>query len=137
MKQEAAGRVRRPRPESLDFRPGSTSNRSLRPAVHDETALNELLALFTADATVEIGPEPARGDKAVAALYRAHLADHAEMKHFWKTTVFDDGTLRAEWVCAARKTDGGLITVAGVEHATLDAQGLISHLHNEFTRLPG
>ncbi|MFC7989541.1 nuclear transport factor 2 family protein [Streptomyces pilosus] len=106
-------------------------------AVHDETALNELLALFTADATVDIGPEPARGDKAVAAFYRAHFADHAEMKHFWKTTVLADGRLRAEWVCAARKTDGSLITVAGVEHATLDTQGLISHLHNEFTRLPG
>lgn len=39
--------------------------------------------------------------------------------------------------CAARKTDGSLITVAGVEYATVDAQGLISHLRNEFTRLPG
>jgi len=37
----------------------------------------------------------------------------------------------------ARKTYGGLITVAGVEHAVLDAQGLISRLRNEFTRLPG
>jgi hypothetical protein len=33
--------------------------------------------------------------------------------------------------------DGGLITVAGVEHATLDAQRLIGHLRNEFTRIPG
>ncbi|WP_307840842.1 nuclear transport factor 2 family protein [Streptomyces sp. GESEQ-4] len=106
-------------------------------AVHDEAALDEALALFAADATVEIGPEPAHGSEAIAAFYRAHFAAHAEMKHFWNTTVLDDGTLRAEWVCAARKTDGSLITVAGVEHATLDAQGLISHLRNEFTRLPG
>ncbi len=106
-------------------------------AVHDEAALNEALALFAADATVQIGPEPAHGSEAIAAFYHAHFADHAEMKHFWNTTVLDDGTLRAEWVCAARKTDGSLVTVAGVEHATLDAQGLISHLRNEFTRLPG
>ncbi|MFD4116529.1 nuclear transport factor 2 family protein [Streptomyces niveus] len=106
-------------------------------AVHDGAALDEALALFAADATVEIGPEPAHGSEAIAAFYRAHFAAHTEMKHFWNTTVLDDGTLRAELVCAARKTDGSLITVAGVEHATLDAQGLISHLHNEFTRLPG
>ncbi|MGP4009290.1 nuclear transport factor 2 family protein [Streptomyces sp. 4N124] len=88
-------------------------------AVHDEAALDEAsldeaLALFAADATVEIGPEPVHGSEAVAAFYRAHFAAHADMKHF-----------------------GSLITVSGVEHATLDAQGLISHLHNEFTRLPG
>ncbi|MEU1043721.1 nuclear transport factor 2 family protein [Streptomyces sp. NPDC005897] len=106
-------------------------------AVHGEVALGELLALFAADATVEIGPEPAHGSEGIAAFCRAHFAAHAEMKHFWSTTVLDDGTLRAEWVCAARKTDGSLITVAGVEHATLDAQGLIGRLRNEFTRHPG
>ncbi|MFE6029021.1 nuclear transport factor 2 family protein [Streptomyces niveus] len=96
-----------------------------------------MLALFAVDTTIEIGTEPAHGSEAIAAIYRAHFAAHTEMKHFWNTTVLDDGTLGAEWVCAACKTDGSLTTVAGVEHATLHAQGLISHLHNEFTRLPG
>ncbi|MFI2378074.1 nuclear transport factor 2 family protein [Streptomyces sp. NPDC018964] len=106
-------------------------------AVQDEAALDEALALFAADATVEIGPEPVRGSEAIAAFYRAHLAAHAESRHFWNTIVLEDGTLRAEWVCAARMADGSLMTVAGVEHATLDARGLIVHLRNEFTRLPG
>ncbi|WP_328353220.1 nuclear transport factor 2 family protein [Streptomyces sp. NBC_00457] len=67
-------------------------------AVHDEAALDEALALFAADATVEIGPEPAHGSEAIPAFYRARFAAHAEMKHFWNTAVLDDGTLRAEWV---------------------------------------
>jgi hypothetical protein len=106
-------------------------------AVHDESALAELLALFAPEATVRIGPEPVHGHAAVVAFYRAHFASFADTKHYWNSTVLDDGTLRAEWVCAARTTDDRLVTVAGVEHATLDGNGLIADLRNEFTRPPG
>jgi hypothetical protein len=51
--------------------------------------------------------------------------------------VLEDGTLRAEWAAAARMADGQLMTVAGVEHAQVDGNGLITDLRNEFTRLPG
>ncbi|WP_406448891.1 hypothetical protein OH768_00690 [Streptomyces sp. NBC_01622] len=43
----------------------------------------------------------------------------------------------AQWVCAARMTDGTVITVAGVEHRTVGPDGLIIDLRNEFTRLSG
>ncbi|EGG47910.1 hypothetical protein SGM_1741 [Streptomyces griseoaurantiacus M045] len=106
-------------------------------AVHEEAALQELLALFAPGATVRIGPEPVRGREAVAAFYRAHFAALADSRHYWNTTVLEDGTLRAEWAAAARTADGGLMTVAGVEHARVDADGLIADLHNTFTRPPG
>ncbi|KOG86708.1 ethyl tert-butyl ether degradation protein EthD [Streptomyces varsoviensis] len=105
-------------------------------AVHDESAIEEMLTLFAPDATVRLGPEPVRGHEAIAAFYRAHLAAFADSRHYWNTTVLDDGTLRAEWAAVARTKDGGLMTVAGVEHARTD-DGLITDLRNEFTRLPG
>ncbi|MFD2420361.1 nuclear transport factor 2 family protein [Amycolatopsis pigmentata] len=105
-------------------------------AVRESSALAELLGLFASDATVLIGPEPAHGKEAVTTFYRAHFAGIVESKHYWNTTVLEDGTVRAEWVCAARTTGNGLITVAGVEHATVDSDGLIQDLRNEFTRPP-
>ncbi|MET7567349.1 nuclear transport factor 2 family protein [Streptomyces sp. NPDC005492] len=105
-------------------------------AVHDESALAELLALFAPDATVRLGSDPVHGHEAVTAFYRAHFDSFADTKHYWNTTVLDDGTLRAEWVCAARTADDQLMTVAGVEHATLDGDGLITDLRNEFTQRP-
>ncbi|MGI5143496.1 FAD-dependent monooxygenase [Streptomyces sp. CA-106110] len=106
-------------------------------AVHEKSALDELLAVFAPEATVLIGPEPVRGRAAIAAFYRTHFATFADSRHYWNTTVLEDGTLRAEWVAAARMADDSLITVAGVEHATVDQNGLITDLRNEFTRLPG
>ena len=105
-------------------------------AVHDESALAELLTLFAPDATVRLGSDPVRGHAAVTAFYRAHFAAFADTKHYWNTTVLDDGTLRAEWVCAARTADDQLMTVAGVEHARLDEDGLITDLRNEFAQRP-
>ncbi|MFB7597351.1 nuclear transport factor 2 family protein [Streptomyces sp. NPDC056160] len=105
-------------------------------AVHDDSALDELLTLFAPDAIVRLGPEPVRGSAAIAAFYRAHFATFADSRHYWNTTVLEDGTLRAEWAAAARMADGRLMTVAGVEHAKLDGN-VIADLRNEFTRLPG
>ncbi|HET6504920.1 MAG TPA: nuclear transport factor 2 family protein [Amycolatopsis sp.] len=106
-------------------------------AVHDDSAIEEMLTLFAPDATVQLGPEPVRGHEAIAALYRAHFATIADSRHYWNTTVLEGGTLRAEWVAAGRMKDGQLMTVAGVEHAQVDDSGLITDLRNEFTRLPG
>jgi hypothetical protein len=106
-------------------------------AVHDEAALQELLALFAPGAMVRLGPEPVQGREAVAAFYRAHFAGIADSRHYWNTTVLDDGTLRAEWAAAGRTADGGIMTVAGIEHARVDENGLIADLSNTFTRPPG
>ncbi|TWV41929.1 nuclear transport factor 2 family protein [Streptomyces misionensis] len=96
-----------------------------------------MLTLFAPDPTVRLGPEPACGHEDIAAFYRAHFACFADSRHYWNTTVLDDGTLRAEWAAAARMKDGRLLTVAGVEHAQVDHDGHIIDLRNEFTRLPG
>lgn len=106
-------------------------------AVHDSSALDELLTLFAPDATLRLGPEPVRGGAAVDAFYRAHFAAFADSRHFWHTTVLDDGRLRVEWVVAARMTDGQVVAAGGVEHAELDESGLITDLSNEYTRPPG
>ncbi|MFE7116476.1 nuclear transport factor 2 family protein [Streptomyces sp. NPDC057654] len=106
-------------------------------AVHDASALEELLDLFAPDTIVRIGPESVRGREAIAAFYRTHFAAFAESRHYWNTTVLEDGTLRADWAAASRMADGRLMTVAGVEHAQLDGDGLIADLRNDFTRLPG
>ena len=39
-------------------------------------------------------------------------------------------------MAAARTADGSVITVAGVEHATVGADGRMVELRNEFTRRP-
>ncbi|MFB6537790.1 ethyl tert-butyl ether degradation protein EthD [Streptomyces noursei] len=106
-------------------------------AVHDDSALKELLTLLASDATVRIGPGSVRGCAANAAFSRAHLATFADSRHHWDTAVFEDGTLRAEWAAASRMADGQLMAVARVEHAQLDGNGLIADLRNEFARLPG
>ncbi|MFF5598360.1 ethyl tert-butyl ether degradation protein EthD [Streptomyces noursei] len=106
-------------------------------AVHDDSALKELLTLLASDATVRIGPGSVRGCAANAAFSRAHLATFADSRHYWDTAVFEDGTLRAEWAAASRMADGQLMAVARVEHAQLDGNGLIADLRDEFTRLPG
>ncbi len=105
-------------------------------AIADKSLLGELLAVFAPEAVVQIADVPFRGTEAIREFYAQFVADHAESKHFWTTTVLPDGRQRTEWVCAARKTDGSLITIAGIEHAQLDSQGRIADLHNEFTRPP-
>jgi 2-polyprenyl-6-methoxyphenol hydroxylase-like FAD-dependent oxidoreductase len=100
-------------------------------AVHDPALLaKELPSIFAPDATVQLFDEPVTGFDAILAFYRAHIATQADCRHFWNTRVLDDGTLEAEWVAAGRMADGSLLAVGGVETATLDAAGLISHLRN-------
>jgi hypothetical protein len=106
-------------------------------AVHDASALDELVGLFAPEAIVEIGPEPVQGRQAIDAMYRSFISTFADSKHFWNTTVVDDGTLRTEWAAVCRTTDNRLTTVAGVEHAKLDPTGRITDLRNTFTRVPG
>jgi hypothetical protein len=42
------------------------------------------------------------GFAAIMELYRAIAGGMADSKHFWTTTVLDDGTLECRWVQAAR-----------------------------------
>lgn len=106
-------------------------------AVQDPAALDELVSVFAPDATVHLGDEPVTGFAAIRELYRAHIARHAHSTHYWTTTVLDDGRLEATWVVAARMADGGLMTAGGIEHATVNEDGLINELRNRFTRTPG
>lgn len=106
-------------------------------AVHDPALLaEELPTIFAPDATVQLFDEPVTGLDAILAFYRAHLATQSDTRHFWTTRVLQDGTLEAEWVAAGRLTDGSLLVVGGVETATVDPAGLISHLRNRTTIAP-
>jgi hypothetical protein len=106
-------------------------------AVQDPAALDELASVFAPDATVQLRDEPVTGIDAIMAFYRAHIATHADSKHYWTTRALDDSTLEATWVVAARMADGRLMTAAGVERAVVNANGLIIELRNRFTRPPG
>jgi hypothetical protein len=106
-------------------------------AITDGTRLDELLDVFAPDAVVQLDDAPVQGADELRVFYGAFVAAHREATHLWTTTVLPDGRERAEWACVARLTDGSLITVAGVEHATVGPDGRIVELRNEFTRRPG
>ena len=63
-------------------------------------------------------------------VYRFIAAGMADSKHIWTTAVFGDGTLECRWVSVARAADGRLGTHSGIEHATVNADGLITSLRN-------
>ncbi|MEQ3549668.1 nuclear transport factor 2 family protein [Pseudonocardia nematodicida] len=105
-------------------------------AIADHTAMDELLDVFAPEAVVQIDDTPIRGAEAIREFYRGYVNAHVASQHFWNTTVLTDGRQRAEWVCAARTAGGAVITVAGVEHATIGPDDRIVELRNEFTRPP-
>ncbi|MCH6172360.1 nuclear transport factor 2 family protein [Pseudonocardia alaniniphila] len=106
-------------------------------AIADDTALDELLDVFAADAVVALDEKPVQGTEAIREFYREFIAIHAEAKHFWNTTVLPDGRQRAEWACAARMADGSVVTAAGVEYAVVGPDDRIVDLRNTVTRQVG
>jgi hypothetical protein len=106
-------------------------------AVRDPAVLEELPTIFAANATVRLRDEPVIGIVSIAEFYRAFVAALTESKHYWTTVILGDGTIESHWVAAARRADGSLMTAAGIEHATVDSDGLISDLRNRYTRPPG
>jgi hypothetical protein len=101
-------------------------------AAHDPGALDELRSIFAPDATVQLSDEqePVTGFAALMDLYRGIAAGMADSKHIWTTTLLDDGRIECRWVSVARRADGHLVALGGIEHATLDASGLITNLRN-------
>lgn len=101
-------------------------------AAQDPTAIDELRSIFAPDATIQLSDEqqPVTGFAAIMEFYRAIAAAMAESKHIWSTTTLDDGRLECRWASVARAADGGLETHSGIEHATVNADGLITNLRN-------
>lgn len=102
-------------------------------AAHDPEALEELRTIFAPDATVQLheGQEPITGFALIMEVYQGIARHMADSKHFWHTTVLADGTLECRWVQAGRSADGSLVTQSGLEHATVNADGLITNLRNK------
>ncbi|MFI6624640.1 nuclear transport factor 2 family protein [Streptomyces sp. NPDC050528] len=100
--------------------------------VYEPEALTELESIFTPDATVELDGdmEPVTGMPAITAAYRQLTKAMVDSKHFWTVTELDDGRLECHWVQAGRGTDGRLAGQSGIEHATVNADGQITHLSN-------
>lgn len=105
-------------------------------AVRDPDAFEELIGVFALDAVVRMDAELMRGRDAIVAHYRGLTTSVAEGQTYWSTSTLDDGRLKGEWVFAARMVDGRLVTSSGIEHATLDSDGLIVALYNEYIRPP-
>jgi hypothetical protein len=101
-------------------------------ASHDPGALEELLTLFAPGATVQFDEEhePVTGIPALKEFYRGAVGRSAESRHVWTTTVLDDGRIENRWVQASRTVDGRMMALSGIEHITLDADGLITNLRN-------
>ncbi|KOV79772.1 nuclear transport factor 2 family protein [Nocardia sp. NRRL S-836] len=100
--------------------------------VADPAALAELGTVFAAGAVVRLHDRDVVGIEALTEFYRTFAATFEETKHFWNTEVLADGTLRARWAVAGRRTGGAVMAASGTEHATVDACGLITALRNEF-----
>lgn len=100
-------------------------------AVHEPGALEELPSIFAADATVQLEDlQPVTGLAAITEFYRGFFshAHGGDSKHFWTTTVLDDGRLEVRFLAAGRTPDGELTARSGTEHATVNAEGLITYL---------
>ncbi|AXE86067.1 nuclear transport factor 2 family protein [Streptomyces sp. Go-475] len=99
---------------------------------HEPAAVEELQPLFAPDATVQLdqGLEPVTGLPAIMDFYRNFPSLMADSQRFWTSTVLDDGRIECHWVQAGRGTDGSLVTLAGIEHATVNADGQITDLRN-------
>ena len=106
---------------------------------HDPEVVEELQSIFAPDATVQLteDSEPVTGLSAIMAVYRNITAQMADSQHFWTVTELDDGTLECHWVQAGRATDGRLVSMSGIEHATVNADGLVTHLANRMVPTVG
>jgi hypothetical protein len=102
-------------------------------AAHDPGAVEEYRSIFAQDAIVQLhdGTEPVTGIDAIMDLYHSIAADMSDSKHLWTVTVLDDGTLECRWVSVTRRADGRLAPLSGIEHATVNADGLMTSLRNK------
>lgn len=101
-------------------------------APHDPAAVEEYQSIFAPDATIQLAEdsEPATGLPAIIEVYRHVAAGMVDSKHLWDTTVLDDGRIKCHWVSITRLVDGRLISLSGIEYATVNADGLITNLTN-------
>jgi hypothetical protein len=98
-------------------------------AAHEPEALRELGSEFAPEATVRFGElAPVTGPAEITEFCRRFCSDMADSKHVWTTTVLDEGTIEVGFIAAWRTTDGKLGSQGGVEHVTVDADGLITKL---------
>ncbi|MCW8378661.1 nuclear transport factor 2 family protein [Streptomyces justiciae] len=106
-------------------------------AIHDSELLGELPSVFAPDATVQLEElEPVVGLPAIAEFYRGFYSAVADLRHFWNTTLLEDGRLKADFVVSGRTADGHLMARRGIEYATVDSDGLITHLRATSTEAP-
>ncbi|SEF04358.1 SnoaL-like domain-containing protein [Streptomyces sp. 3213] len=100
---------------------------------HDPGALEELRTVYAPDATVQLdeGGEMVTGIDAILPIYRDLAARMADSHHFWDVTELDDGTLECRWASLTRTADGRLLTLNGLERATVNSDGLITSLRNK------
>lgn len=99
---------------------------------HDPSAVKEYQSIFAPDATVQLAEEmePVTGLPAIMGLYQGIAETMADSKHFWDTTVLDDGRIECHWVNITRTADGRLVAMSGIEYGTVNADGLMTILTN-------
>jgi SnoaL-like protein len=99
-------------------------------AVHDRGVLEEFRTIFAPDATVQLDHlDPVTGIDGIIEFYGNFLgAVGGDCENVWTTTELDDGRLEVHYVVASCSADGRLSAMSGIEHATLNADGLITNL---------
>jgi hypothetical protein len=97
-------------------------------AAHEPEALRELGSEFARRPPCGSVNAPVTGLAEITEFRRRFCSDMADSKYVWTTTVLDGGTIEVRFIAAWRTTDGKLGSQGGVEHVTVDADGLITKL---------
>ena len=97
----------------------------------EDTAMNDLLSLFTEDAEIVLNGHSRTGFEDFVKAFHANNQDIKHMWDGWK--LQDDGTYHTNWAVCGKASNGAVYAQTGVDIARLNADGKIMYLENKPT----
>ncbi len=94
----------------------------------DESAMNDLLSLFTEDAEIVLNGNSRKGFEDFVRAFYVHNRD---VKHMWDGWVLQaDGSYHTNWAVCGQTSEGAVYAKTGVDIARFNADGKIAYLEN-------
>ncbi|WP_125591183.1 nuclear transport factor 2 family protein [Companilactobacillus jidongensis] len=94
----------------------------------DVDSLNEIIELFSDDATIKSGiNETAKGKKKVSDFFKLFFGRNKQLKHIFEIRNVDENYM-TEWVVAGLKSDDTLFSLHGFDYYQFDNSGKIIDL---------